>query len=93
METTRLLLVRLDARARGAGPCASCTRAAAIPPALRGAPAIAIEDCDATPGLPTLVALVEERRGRARVAEARLALGERETILRIDNLGRRRADG
>ena len=50
-----------------------------------GATDVAIDDCDhVEPGLATLVALVEEWRSAARVPEARLRLGDQETVLRTE---------
>ena len=50
-----------------------------------GSTDVAVNDCDRVePGLATLVALIEEWRCTARVPEARLRLGDQETVLRTE---------
>jgi hypothetical protein len=85
MAGTRRLVVRLEAEgeqesllrflhARG------CSAAAAD-----GATDVSIDDCyQVPPGLAVLVALVDEWRCADRVAEARLQLGDQQTVLRTE---------
>ena len=85
MSTTRRLLVRLDAEGEREALLRFLRTHGCDAATADGPTDVAVDDCDRVePGLATLVALIEEWRCTARVPEARLRLGDQETVLRTE---------